>query len=274
MTQQNKAQILLPIMGLDVGKPSEYIDNRGTPDCQNMSIYRSVLKKRIGTTVIGDPLRVSTLVDSYSETNYVDYDFNLYATVSKCGQSFIATAGELSTCKFYLAKNGSPTGNITATLYASSGAFGTTETPTGSVLATSDTIDVSTLGAFALVEFTFTGAEQYTLVAGNYYFICLEYAGGDISNSVYVGGDSTSHDHDGRMAYYNTDWVSYGSADLVFYVYNLVGERILALAELYRSSVSYPVRIGLKGFEYLTAGTWTDAANAALTGLATDRVDT
>ena len=53
MTTQNEKQILLPIQGIDVSQPGEYIDPRGTPDCINIELYRSVIKKRIGTTAVG-----------------------------------------------------------------------------------------------------------------------------------------------------------------------------------------------------------------------------
>ena len=44
---------ILTVEGLDTSKPAEYIDNRKTPDCQNIFIDRMVLAKRCGTTVMG-----------------------------------------------------------------------------------------------------------------------------------------------------------------------------------------------------------------------------
>jgi len=44
---------ILTIQGLDTSKPAEYIADQNTPNCQNMSVDRDVLKKRYGTTTVG-----------------------------------------------------------------------------------------------------------------------------------------------------------------------------------------------------------------------------
>lgn len=51
-----KTNIPLPIVGLDVGKPGEFIDSRSTPDCKNVQIDRTVLGKRFGTSAVGTSL--------------------------------------------------------------------------------------------------------------------------------------------------------------------------------------------------------------------------
>lgn len=48
-----KAGVPLPISGLDVGKPTEFIDPRSSPDCQNIEMSRFVLNKRMGKSVLG-----------------------------------------------------------------------------------------------------------------------------------------------------------------------------------------------------------------------------
>lgn len=45
--------IPLPIIGIDVSKPGEFLDQRSTPDCQNVEITRSVIQKRNGTVSVG-----------------------------------------------------------------------------------------------------------------------------------------------------------------------------------------------------------------------------
>lgn len=50
-----KKQSLLPILGLNPSMPAEYIDDRETPNCQNISIDRYCIQKRIGSVQIGDP---------------------------------------------------------------------------------------------------------------------------------------------------------------------------------------------------------------------------
>lgn len=51
-----KVGVPLPITGLDVGKPEEFIDPRSSPDCQNVEMSRYTLNKRMGKIEIGDPL--------------------------------------------------------------------------------------------------------------------------------------------------------------------------------------------------------------------------
>jgi hypothetical protein len=162
----------------------------------------------------------NTLIDSYSETNQ-----NSTVTISAglatkmVGQSFTSNGWVLSSCKFYLRKNNSPTGSVYAKLYSHTGTFGSTGVPS-TLLATSDAIDISTLStSFALVTFTFTGAEKYAMVNGTNYFIVFDAsAAGDGSNHVSVGVDTTSSTHAGNRANYTTSWAS-TSADACFYIY-------------------------------------------------------
>lgn len=51
-----KKGVPLPIAGLDTSKPGEYIDARSTPDCSNMELNRSIIRKRLGTVVLGSSL--------------------------------------------------------------------------------------------------------------------------------------------------------------------------------------------------------------------------
>ena len=164
---------------------------------------------------------MAKLVDSYSETNQNAYG-NVWASYPGEGQSFTAIAGKLGSCKFYCKKNGSPTGNIWAELYAHAGTYGTSSVPTGSALATSNTIDISTLStSYTLVKFSFTGANLYKLVNGTKYCIAVRYTGGDEYNSLYAGFDNTSPTHSGNAFYLSTvSWNSRGSGvDDCFYVY-------------------------------------------------------
>ena len=49
----NKTGGILTIEGLNTAVPAEFLDDRQTPNCQNMKIDRSVLKKRDGLTALG-----------------------------------------------------------------------------------------------------------------------------------------------------------------------------------------------------------------------------
>ena len=51
-----KRGVPLPVLGLDVSKPAEFADPRATPDCLNMELYRTTIRKRIGTVALGASL--------------------------------------------------------------------------------------------------------------------------------------------------------------------------------------------------------------------------
>lgn len=164
---------------------------------------------------------MANLIASYSEANQ-----NVNGNISSgdataVGQSFAGNGDNLDSCKFYIKRNGSPTGNAVAKLYAHSGTFGTSSVPTGSALDTSTTsFNVATLTtSFQLITFNFAGT--YNLINGTNYVIVLEYSGGDTSNRVIAGKDSTSPTDPGNASYFQTGtWNLEGSPiDLCFYVY-------------------------------------------------------
>ncbi len=165
------------------------------------------------------------IIDSYSEDNQ-DADFCLYSgSFNYMGQAFTNTnASTLDSCKFYLKKQGSPPGNITAKLYAYDDLFtyGVNGRPIGSVLATSGNVVADGLTTdFQLITFDFTGAERITLTASTYYVIQVNYEGGNASNCLFVGIDESDASHSGNLSYsFNgTDWNSLSDRDACFYVY-------------------------------------------------------
>lgn len=167
---------------------------------------------------------MATLIDSYSETNQ-DGTVEIYnGFITAYAQGFTGASYNLDSCKFYLKKNGSPTGNAVAKLYTHTGTFGSTGTPTGAALATSDNFNVATLTtSYQLITFTFSGVNRYSLVAATKYCIALEFSGGDGSNVVHSGVDNSSPSHGGNDAYYfGGSWTPQAGQDLCFYVYGEV----------------------------------------------------
>jgi|GEM_PF-4506058 len=157
---------------------------------------------------------MSTLLDSYSESNYTASS-TAAATESR-GQSFTSpsTQYNLVSCKFYVYTD---TGNVTtrAKLYAHSGTYGTNGVPTGSVLATSSDVVVNQASS-TLITYTF--GTPYLLSADTYYFIVLEAEGGE-SNNFKFGYDGTP-EHSGNYASYTgSSWSASSARDLIFYVY-------------------------------------------------------
>lgn len=165
-------------------------------------------------------------IDSYSESNYNSNSWvnGAAGETSKLGQAFTGNGKPIAKATLYLKKFGSPTGNAVVSIYAVTGTYGTDAKPTGAALATSGNLDVSTLTtSFALIDFTFTGANQISLTSGTKYVLSVEYAGGDNSNKVGVGYDSTSPTHDGNDSYYTVTgavWTGRATLDFPFYVYS------------------------------------------------------
>lgn len=160
--------------------------------------------------------RTSTEEDGYlgTGTNYPVGN----GTVTRVAQCFSngVVAQNLTRARFHLKKVGSPSGNLTFTIYAISGTFGSTGVPTGSAVATSGTLDVTTLTTSYLEkEISFPVVTQYSMASSTNYAIAVEYSGGDVSNYVHVEGAATGS-HAGNLANYTGSWAATAAADLWF----------------------------------------------------------
>lgn len=164
------------------------------------------------------------IVDSYSESNgRIDWQSSL--TYSTESQSFTGDGGTLNSVKFYLAKEAAASGTVAAKIYAHTGTFGTTSVPTGSALATSDSLDSTTFplytSSFALQTFTFTGADKITLTNGTKYCVTYTFSStGGGGSLIRTKIDDTIPTHGGNLAEWNgSSWDIYADSDLPFYVY-------------------------------------------------------
>lgn len=168
------------------------------------------------------------VVDSYSETNF-SQSFGINSTVGTStymqAQSFTGDGSKLGNAQFYISASGSPTGTLYYKVYAEthSTAFGTDSVPTGSALATSDGINLTTVpGSKTLVSDNFSGVNQITLSNGTNYVISCEISGGDGSNSISVGVDNTSPTHSGNKSSATnntpTTYTPDSSRDVCFYI--------------------------------------------------------
>ena len=165
---------------------------------------------------------MATIVDSYSESNQSGAAGD--STTIKFGQSFTGSNAFITSAKFNLRTNSGATGTLRAYLYTISGTYGVNSTP-DTLLATSDAVDVSTIGTdTVLVEFTFSGTEQYKM-GNEYYFITME---GSATGTVWFGQDASSPTHSGN---YWSRWGARSDIDVCFYVYGeeestpIVGEK-------------------------------------------------
>ena len=154
------------------------------------------------------------VIDSYSHTNQ-DASYAMNAAGMQIGQSFTGDGSSLEKASFYLGKSGSPTGQVTAKLYAHSGTFGSGGVPTGAALATSNAIQHSAIGAsLAWHEFTFP--TPYSLGNGTKYFIAVETSQGSFDR-ITMGYDGSSPTHAGNSAIWNGSW-SAQTTDVIFSV--------------------------------------------------------
>ena len=170
-------------------------------------------------------------VDTYAVGNK-DSQISVYsANNEQTGFAFtLASDDSLQYIQFYLDKVGSPTGACRAKIYAATGTPGTDGLPTGSVLATSNDVAVPGLtGTFTLTDFTFE--DPYSATAGNF-VILLEYNGGDSSNYIRIGVDSSAPG-DTNANVLTTDtkgssWAADATKDIIFDLFK-AGPEIISL---------------------------------------------
>lgn len=190
----------------------------GTDDESDDVTYQIQISSVSNFTPIG------TVIDSYSESNH---DGSFYAgngtTKQEIAQSLTGNGQTVSAAKFYIKKGvGSPTGNITARIFAHTGTFGTSSAPTGAQLNISDVVDASTVTSTtpSLFTFNFSGANQITLANGTKYVMKLV-----IPNNISVAYDATTLSHGGNY------WSDFDGAqsgwDVPFYLYDTVSSDVL-----------------------------------------------
>jgi hypothetical protein len=183
-------------------------------------LHQMYIKAKLGPRSINTT--VVSILDSYSESLQNDYEIlSVGNTQGQC-QSFTSPGATITSCKFFLQRGGSPTGNITANIYAHSGTFGTSSLPTGSPLATSTAIDVSTIGDGIFYLITFTFPTPLVTTAG-YYCVTVEFPDGDSENYIWVGNVNNGHSHAGNLSYMASgNWYVNPASDICFYCYGIV----------------------------------------------------
>ncbi len=223
-------------------------------------VYNAKIVVSSGGTVVDD---------SYSETNDGG---NSDTLCSDCvndadGQSFSGNSGTLQTAQFFIFKAGSPTGNVFAKIYASTGTSGTDATPTGSALATSDGLDSSTLTTgLVLRTFTFSGANKITLTNGTTYIVSIEFNGtAQAVGSVHTSRDVSSPTHVGNYSFRATSggtWTGDATKDAIFYVNTQVSPTLLEPQYLLYPNL-VPTGTALqKGLTSWDSSEWAGSTNA------------
>ncbi len=144
-------------------------------------------------------MSLAVSVDNYDIASAA---YDLDDTADSAAQTFVATAGKLTRAVFGLAKTGTPTGNMKAELFATSGGA-----PTGAALATSNLLvaddELSTTN-YRFIEFEFE--DEYTLVVSTTYAIAITYTSGTATDYVSVYIDDTVQVHSGEGYSYSGSW--------------------------------------------------------------------
>lgn len=108
-------------------------------------------------------------------------DIPANATSFICGVS----GKKITSASLWTSREGSPTGTVVLKIYNITGTVGTNAKPTGSALATSDSVNLNTFPVWSTtgpISFTFSGANQITLTNGTGYCISAEVSG-DIASA-------------------------------------------------------------------------------------------
>lgn len=126
----------------------------------------------------------------------------------------------IDSAKCILNKVGSPTGNATMSLYAITGTPGSSALPTGPALATSGTLDVSTLTTTPTQHtFSFTSTNRVSMTNGTTYILTLDYNGGNGSNEVSVQCADIVSGQNSAAFVQGTGWLKDTTETLAFQIF-------------------------------------------------------
>lgn len=218
------------ILGADITTKNNLTITAGTLDTKNASNYavtiggnyynNGTLTARQSTVTFDSGGQPADIYDVSNQGGSTTLGSGVSRT--KIGQSFTAVGGNIAQAVFSLSKFGTPTGNMTAELYTHSGTYGTNSVGSGTVLATSDPVEISTLTTSARsVTFNFSAGNQYTLTNGAKYVIAVSFSGGNASSYLLAGEDFSSATHSGNESEYTSggSWGSLAPNDAIFNIY-------------------------------------------------------
>jgi hypothetical protein len=169
------------------------------------------------------------LIHYYAET-YQTTEIGGY--YNEVGQCFHGVDGYITSIKFYLKTSGTVSGNVVARIYDSTdGTFGVNMEPDYSADATSDNVDVTTIGtSYELVEFTFS--TPYQIESGHDYIATVYFNDDALEGQLFKGIDSGYLADEGNICYRQNNlwWTTTNLLDTIFYIYGSIdtnSERLL-----------------------------------------------
>jgi hypothetical protein len=137
-----------------------------------------------GSDTEGDDLEYQFQIDTFPFNHVLELSylasgpFISPVASGKIGMSFRSDGTTINSVDFHLRSDGSLTGDIVAEIFAHSGTFGVDGVGTGSVLATSNAVDGSTIATNDTNPTTFTFGTPYTPTKGVEYVVVLYRASG------------------------------------------------------------------------------------------------
>ena len=140
------------------------------------------------------------------------------------GQTFVCgvTGKKITSVVYSLTKSGTPAGTAVAKIYLITGTSGTDGKPTGSALATSDPVTLTSLTtSLADTPFSFSGVNQVTLTNGTAYCVTIEFSG--MTGTDYIGMSLAASDVDAnnnKVYNFSGTWYSYAE-DAYFILYGV-----------------------------------------------------
>lgn len=155
------------------------------------------------------------------------------------GQSFqVQNSCTLDSLIIDMKTNGSPSGSFQFEIYAITGTYGSTSVPTGSVLATSNTITVGSLtSSYATYTVNFSGANRIAVTAGQQYALVCNYSATSFPNSIYLKNKTPSF-HGGNQSYKSAGvWAALATYDVVFDLEGVLSTNIKTMNGVAKASI-------------------------------------
>lgn len=143
------------------------------------------------------------------------------ATITGAAQSFTVGSNNMLVTKVAVnlkVGSGTPTGDVTASIYSHSGTYGTSSVPNALEGSASDPVEAGNLtSTYERTVFHFPTPVSVT--ASTYYCVVIEHADGGASDYVHVEGLASSGTHSGNRAHNTAGWTAVAADDLAFEVF-------------------------------------------------------
>ncbi len=218
---------------LTIQSNATFVSTSGTVTIGRDFNRRGTFTHSSGTIAFNNAAKTSNLnpygtrLVSYGEVNATNIS-QMYSgnSISGKGQSFTGNGAALDSVVLYLSKIGAPTGTITVNIYAGTGS---PVAPTGSILATSNTINVSSLSSTTTqaVNFMFIGANKITLTNASIYVATVIYSGGDANNLVRVQSITSGTGTGNDCSYNGSVWTGTAQGDLAYDIFTTLTSETL-----------------------------------------------